>query len=212
MSLDGVNKTNGHGETDAYHVSYSFMVKVDPDKLEELGNLYTQESAAYAKFNTEYAAFNQKSDELKHRIENLRRQFNDSTPRPSMQDFSGGRGLSLSYEQEASYEAARQSWEAELDTLIGRLKAELAQLQANWFDTHGGPVQRTFRDPHNIGKEMGSFYIEGCPYQVVRLIGGIFKGVVNQADFFKRTEIDLQGKMTLHKTEQGWQPLGQLQH
>lgn len=214
IEIVDIKKTNGYEEDGYYKVEFTYNIELkDPSMLKALLKTYEQEKESKLTWLAAMAAYNKQEGPLHEEIGRLYKEYEAQGPRPNQFSNDGSDYPYGSRLQE--YEMAVKQWK-QLNpppAIWQQKKDELEQLYAD---------RSTLRQQQPHGKiyphadtAVESLYLKGCPSGTyMKFMRGIFNAPRQAAQshqdptyWFKEYEIQMQGIVTMRKTDNGWRAL-----
>ena len=205
IQVGGVSKTNGAGQSDAYEVEFAYKLDVDEKALERMRKIYLEEKERSTQFTSDLKAYEQRKRELEEAISQHEVVFQRANPMPVSATLSGNFSREYIEARQAEHDAIYNEWKRKRAEGIMEETSELEALNRAWSARAAGATATRFRNTNSISSELNAFYEAGCSYKVTRFMMGMFREPVqDQSELFDRKHFQMNGRLLMRKTEQGW--------
>ena len=209
-----IKKTNGYKEDSYYRVEYTYGIALkDAAQLKEMKAMWQQEQERSSQAKVAYAERDKKVAALRKQIEAM-----EEKSAPRYEQFDDGQlhhsqGISATrvLTPQEQYSAALDAWRLNPPEPLRQKQEELKAYEQAFRDLWGNYSPQFLGQ---VGSAVSKFYRQGCPSASYKLTEGMLQGQAQAADqtndpshWFEAHEIQMKGKVTMRKTENGWRAL-----
>lgn len=216
IEIVDIKKTNGYEEDGYYRVEFTYDIELkNPSVLKDHLKTYEQEEESMLAWQAAIDEYDKQEKFLMSEIGRLYSEYEDQGPQ--RHDFSSDGSPYPDQNRIQEYLMAVQQWKQQNPppAIWQQKKDELAQLYIDRPKLREQKPQIKFY--RNADTAMESHYLKGCPSGTyMKFMRGIFDAprlaVQNNQDpryWFQEYETNMQGSVTMRKTENGWRALSE---
>lgn len=214
IEITDIKKTNGYEDEGNYRVEFTYDIKLkDPSVLKDFLETYEHEKASMLAWQAATEARKKQLNSLENEIRKIYQDY--EAQGPQRHQFSSDGSPYPSPEGLKAYFAAAEQWKRQNPppSAWQEKQDELAQLYADGPQVQKPELQYFMK----ADTAVQNHYLKGCPSGTyMKFMRGIFDAprlaVQNNQDpryWFQEYETNMQGSVTMRKTEKGWRALSE---